>query len=339
MPRRNLYSRVPSVSSRAVLGHRDACSDRRARRGGCWRGRPRWTRPPRPPRRATCAGGDGGPELLNDGLVRGVVRRGAWGGDARLGARRARGGRVELFASSHLFVEGGRDPGEPAVAEGSAVARGMHGDARCAAGGESGGAVRGGATDARGYLWPFDEALPVSLAAVLSAETKTCAETQDCQDAGLHVLARSSFRFIHSLGARTAAMCTVARASACLAALVTPRTSPLRARRGRTPPRGHDRPVVTRFQKEPHGKWWDAVPTDATASDLAPILDDLSCRRALTAALELSVEMCFQAYDDGGQGRVPRAVAHDQARGEPALDGVAIGPRASRGVHPRGDVA
>ena len=59
--------------------------------------------------------------------------------------------------------------------------------------------------------------------------------------------------------------------------------------------------MVTRFQKEPHGKWWDAVPTDATASDLAPILDDLSCRRALTAALELGVEMCFQAYDDAGR--------------------------------------
>ena len=59
--------------------------------------------------------------------------------------------------------------------------------------------------------------------------------------------------------------------------------------------------MVTRFQKEPHGNWWNAVPTDATASDLAPILDDLSCRRALTAALELSVEMCFQAYDDAGR--------------------------------------
>ena len=55
------------------------------------------------------------------------------------------------------------------------------------------------------------------------------------------------------------------------------------------------------MQKEPHGNWWNAVPTDATASDLAPILDDLSCRRALTATLELSVEMCVQAYDDAGR--------------------------------------
>ena len=145
-----------------------------------------------------------------------------------------------------------------------------------------------------------DEALPVYLAAVLSAETKTAAEDLD----GLEKVSRARAIFVsfYPLArARTAAMCTVARASACLAALVTPRTSPLRARRGRTPPRGHDRPVVTRFQKDPHGKWWDAVPTDATASDLAPILDDLSCRRALTAALELSVEMCFQAYDDAGR--------------------------------------
>ena len=56
--------------------------------------------------------GDGRTELLHDGLVRGVVRRGAGGRDARVGARRARGGGVELFASSHLFaMEGGRDPG------------------------------------------------------------------------------------------------------------------------------------------------------------------------------------------------------------------------------------
>lgn len=97
-------------------------------------------------------------------------------------------------------------------------------------------------------------------------------------------------------------MCTVARASACLAALVTPRASRPRARRGRAPPHRRDRLVVTRFQKDPpHGKWWTEVPTDATASDLAPILDDLSCRRALTAALELSVEMCIQAYDDAGR--------------------------------------
>jgi hypothetical protein len=59
--------------------------------------------------------------------------------------------------------------------------------------------------------------------------------------------------------------------------------------------------VVTRFQKERHGNWWTQVPTDETASDLAPILRDLSCRRALTAALELSVEMCIQAYDDTGR--------------------------------------
>ena len=149
-----------------------------------------------------------------------------------------------------------------------------------------------------------DEALPVSLAAVLSAETNTCAETQDCQDAGEKVSrARAIFVSFYPLArARTAAMCTVARASACLAALVTPRASHPRARRGRTPPHRRNRLVVTRFQKDPpHGKWWTEVPTDATASDLAPILDDLSCRRALTAALELSVEMCFQAYDDAGR--------------------------------------
>ena len=34
--------------------------------------------------------------------------------------------------------------GEPAVAEGRTAARGMHGDARCAVGRESVGAVRGG---------------------------------------------------------------------------------------------------------------------------------------------------------------------------------------------------
>ena len=80
------------------------------------------------------------------------------------------------------------------------------------------------------------------------------------------------------------------------------------------------------------------MPTDATASDLAPILDDLSCRRALTAALELSVEMCIQAYDDAG--RVESLERWLMTRlGELAFDGVAVERRASRGVDPRRDVA
>lgn len=62
--------------------------------------------------------------------------------------------------------------------------------------------------------------------------------------------------------------------------------------------------VVTRVAKKRQTQGWTAVnDTDDVVSEvyLASILNHRSCRRALTAALELSVEGCFQAYDEGGR--------------------------------------
>ena len=68
------------------------------------------------------------------------------GGATRASAPAARAGGGLNFLPRHIFSRWRADAirGEPAVAEGRTAARGMHGDARCAVGRESVGAVRGG---------------------------------------------------------------------------------------------------------------------------------------------------------------------------------------------------
>ena len=50
-----------------------------------------------------------------------------------------------------------------------------------------------------------------------------------------------------------------------------------------------------------HGQWWNETPGQAAGDVLDILLSDLGSRRALTAALELSVEACIQKYDDTGR--------------------------------------
>ena len=50
-----------------------------------------------------------------------------------------------------------------------------------------------------------------------------------------------------------------------------------------------------------HGQWWNETPGQAAGDVLDILLSDLGSRRALTAALELSVEACIQKYDDAGR--------------------------------------
>ena len=96
-------------------------------------------------------------------------------------------------------------------------------------------------------------------------------------------------------------MCPVARLSGYLATRVTSRVRRGKTRRDKIVcPYRPLRRVVTHLHKETK-QWWTKVPTYETNDDLSPILNDLACRRALTAALELSVEQCFQAYDDAGR--------------------------------------
>ena len=80
-------------------------------------------------------------------------------------------------------------------------------------------------------------------------------------------------------------------------ALLRARPAPLlRAR----PPR-RARAAPARALHRTHARWWKETPSHDAREDLRALLAEPGTRRALTAALELSVERCVQAYDETGR--------------------------------------
>ena len=87
------------------------------------------------------------------------------------------------------------------------------------------------------------------------------------------------------------------RLSSVFGALLRARPAPLlRAR----PPR-RARAAPARALHRTHARWWKETPSHDAREDLRALLAEPGTRRALTAALELSVERCVQAYDETGR--------------------------------------